>query len=190
MEKLTPERRQWIADHVLPWEPQVRNWLRRYTRISPDEIDDFIQEAYSRLCSVDFRRITDARRFFQRIVRNRVIDERRRARIVEIECLEEIASLPIEEPLGLERVVSARQDYERVLKIIKHLSLQQRAVFELREFQDLSVKEIARYMGIDKKTVRTHLQRAHAHVLRAMYGAEVNTTYRASGVNGDQASSK
>lgn len=179
MEKLTPERRQWIADHVLPWEPYIRRWLRRYARISPEEVDDLIQEAYSRLCGVDFSRITGARHFFQRIVRNRFLDARRRARVVEIECMGELGALPIEEPHGTERVVSARQEYERLLVVLQTLSPQQRAVFEFRVFQGLSVEAIGRHMGIGEKTVQTHWQRARVRVLRAIYGEE-DAIYRSS----------
>lgn len=187
MEKLTPERRQWIADHVLPWEPHVRNWLRRYARISSDELDDFIQEAYSRLCGVDFSRITCARQFFQSIVRNEFLDARRRARVVQIDCTAELHTLPIEEPFGPERVVSARQEYERLLEAAKELSPQQRAVFEFRLVKGLSLEEIAKCMGIGKKTVETHLQRAQAQVLREMYGKENATSAARKRDDGEQA---
>jgi hypothetical protein len=53
MEGLTQHQCQWIADHALPWEPYIRHGLRCHTRISLDEVDDFIQETYSRLCGVD-----------------------------------------------------------------------------------------------------------------------------------------
>jgi DNA-directed RNA polymerase specialized sigma24 family protein len=50
MEDLTRLRHQWIADHILPWEAEVRRWLGRYTRtLRADDIDDLIQEAYARL---------------------------------------------------------------------------------------------------------------------------------------------
>jgi RNA polymerase sigma-70 factor (ECF subfamily) len=179
MEKLTPERRQWIADHVLPWEPFIRKWLRRYARISSDEVDDVIQEAYARLCGVDFSRIAGGRQFFMSIVRNKFLDFRRHARVVQIESIGEFGTFPTEEALGPERVTSARQEYERLLEAVKQLPPQQRAVFELRKFQDLSVEEIVRHMGIGKKTVQTHLTRAQAQVLKFMYGGE-NATCRAS----------
>ena len=41
MEDLTPLRHQWIADHILPWEAEVRRWLGRYTHtLRADDIDD------------------------------------------------------------------------------------------------------------------------------------------------------
>ncbi len=172
MERLTPARRQWIADHVLPWEPYVRNWLRRYARIPPHEVDDYIQEAYSQLCDVDFSRVLGARPFFLRIVRNQWLDGRRRASVVQIESVGELGDLPIEDPIGPERVVSARQEYQRLLESLRDLSPQQRAVFELRVFQGLSVEEVARHMRIGAKTVQTHWQRARARVLRATYGGQ------------------
>jgi RNA polymerase sigma-70 factor (ECF subfamily) len=179
MEKLTPEQRQWISDQVLPWEPSIRNWLRWRARVSAEELDDLIQEGYSRLCDVaDVSRIAGPRQYFRRILWNQFVDNRRRARVVPIESKEELGALPIEEPLGPERRVGARQEYELLLQAVKALSPQQRAVFEFKNFQDLSVDEISRRMRIGKKTVHTYLQRARAQIVRSMYGNE-NTTYRA-----------
>lgn len=172
MEKLTPERRQWIADQVLPWEPSIRNWLRRYARISPTDLDDVIQEAYAQLCDEDFASIQVARQFFQRIVRNRFLDYRRRLRVTPIDHVGELQALPIEEAIGPERVVSARQEYERLLEVLNTLPPQQRTAFQFRKFKDMSVAEISRRMGVGKKTVQTHLQRAKAQILTAMYGAD------------------
>jgi len=52
MEESTSLRHQWIADHILPWEGEVRRWLSRYTRtLLAQDVDDLIQEAYARLWS-------------------------------------------------------------------------------------------------------------------------------------------
>ena len=62
MEDLNAQRCQWIADHILPWEAEVRRWLRRYTRtLFADDIDDLIQEAYARLWGTDLSRIRNGR---------------------------------------------------------------------------------------------------------------------------------
>ena len=46
MEDLTRLRHQWIADHILPWEAEVRRWLGRYTRtLRAYDIDDLIQKS-------------------------------------------------------------------------------------------------------------------------------------------------
>jgi hypothetical protein len=42
----------WVGNHVLPREAAVRAWLRRWTGRAQD-IDDAIQEAYSRLDSLN-----------------------------------------------------------------------------------------------------------------------------------------
>ena len=91
MEDLTRLRHQWIADHILQWEAEVRRWLGRYTRtLRADDIDDLIQEAYARLWSADFTRIRDGRTFLYSVVRNVLQDQLRRARVVQIECVAEI----------------------------------------------------------------------------------------------------
>jgi hypothetical protein len=41
-----------IAEHVMPHEGDVRAWFAR-ARVSPEDIDDLIQEAYCKLTALD-----------------------------------------------------------------------------------------------------------------------------------------
>ena len=170
MEDLTWRRHQWIADHVLPWEAEVRRWLSRYTRtLYADDIDDLIQEAYARLWSSDFSHVRDGRRFLYTIVRNALHDQLRRARIVQIECVAEIDSLDVAEVPGPERLVSARQQFEQLLEVLKTLTPQRRTVYQLRKFEDLPLKEIAQRLGVTEKTVENLLRLAQAQVIKALF---------------------
>jgi RNA polymerase sigma-70 factor (ECF subfamily) len=170
MEDLTRLRHQWIADHILPWEVEVRRWLGRYTRtLRADDIDDLIQEAYARLWSADFTRIRDGRTFLYSVVRNALHDQLRRARVVQIECVAEIDALDIDEAPGPERWVSAHQQYEQLLRVLEKLTPQRRAVYQFRKFEGLSLREIAQRLGIAEKTVENLLGLAQAQVMKALF---------------------
>jgi RNA polymerase sigma factor (sigma-70 family) len=169
MEELT--RYQWIADHILPWEPEVRRWLSRRTySLSPDDIDDLIQEAYVRIWSADFRSIQNGRAFLYAVARNSLRDQFRRAQVVQMECVAELDALDIEEAPGPERMVSARQQYEQLVDIVNDLPRQRRAVFSARKFEGLSIREIAKRLGLSEKTVANHLRLALAQVTQSMFG--------------------
>jgi RNA polymerase sigma factor (sigma-70 family) len=170
MEDLTWRRHQWIADHILPWEAEVRRWLSRYTRtLYADDIDDLIQEAYAKLWSSDFSHVKDGRRFLYTVVRNTLHDQLRRARIVQIECVAEIDTLDFGEVPGPERLVSARQQFERLVEVLKTLTPQRRTVYQLRKFEDLPLREIAQRLGVTEKTVENLLRLAQAQVMQALF---------------------
>lgn len=170
MEDLTGLRHQWIADHILPWEAEVRRWLSRYTRtLFADDIDDLIQEAYARLWSTDFTRIRNGRSFLYSVVRNALQDQRRRACVVQIACVAEMDALDVDEAPGPERWVSAHQQYELLVQTLETLTPQRRKVYQLRKFEGLSLREIALKLGIAEKTVENLLRLAHAQVMKALF---------------------
>jgi len=179
MEDLTRLRHQWIADHILPWEAEVRRWLARYTRtLRADDIDDLIQESYARLWSADFTRIRDGRAFLYSVVRNALQDQLRRARVVRFESVADIDALDVDGAPGPERWVSAHQQYEQLLRVLEKLTPQRRAVFQLRKFEGLSVREIGRKLGIAEKTAENLLGLAQAQVMKALFAEEVATLPR------------
>jgi RNA polymerase sigma factor (sigma-70 family) len=181
MEELTPLRHQWIADHILPWEAEVRRWLGRYTHtLLADDIDDLIQEAYARLWSADFTRIRNGRAFLYSVVRNALRDQLRRARVVQMECVAEMDSLYIDEAPGPERSVSAHQQYEHLLRVLEKLTPQRRAVYQLRKFEGLSLREIAQRLGIVEKTAENLLGLAQAQVIKALFEEGITPSHPTS----------
>lgn len=148
----------------------MRGWLRRHVRtMSGADVDDLVQEAYARLWLVDFSRIGNGRSYLYTVIRNLVVEQARRARIVPMERMGEIESLriPSEEP-GPERSVNARQELERLTRIVDALPEQCRRAFQLQKFGGLSQREIAQEMNISEKTVEKHLALALARVLDAL----------------------
>jgi len=85
-----------------------------------------------------------------------------------MERLGEIDSLlvPSEEP-GPDRRASARQELERLERIVADLPERCRRAFELQKFHGFSQHEIALEMNITDKTVEKHLALALARVLES-----------------------
>jgi RNA polymerase sigma-70 factor (ECF subfamily) len=166
-------RLHWVATHILPLEGEVRGWLRSHAAsLNAADVDDLIQEAYARLWKAQYSQVTQPRAYFYTIVRNLLAEWARRARVVPLERMGEIEALRIisEEP-GPERRVSARQELDRLLEVIATLPKQCRRAFQLRKFDGLSQREIAKIMGIAEKTVEKHLAKALLRVVEATTGA-------------------
>ena len=163
-------RHVWIATHILPLEGEVRGWLRRHVHsLGAADADDLIQESYARLWAADFVKIDSARAYLYTVVRNLLAEHARRAVIVPMERLGEIEALriPSDEP-GPERRVSARQELERLERILDGLPERARRAFELQKLQGLSLRQIAQEMDIAERTVEKHLATALLRVLDAL----------------------
>ena len=174
-------RREWVARHILPHEGEVRAWIRRHVhRLTSSDIDDLIQDAYARLCDVDVTRISNGRAYLFAVLRNLLVEQARRARIVPMERLGEIEALrvPSDEP-GPDRRVTAQQELERLERIVAGLPEQCRRAFQLQKFHSLSQREIALEMGITEKTVEKHLASALVRVVDALKEEE-GATHRGS----------
>ena len=182
---MTPERARriaWVAASIMPHEPAVRSWLAR-SRFPPDQIDDFVQEAYcklSALASVEHIQRPDS--YFFQIVRSLVADKIRQSRIVSIESVTEIDLLPVssDEP-SPERIVSARRELAEVLDLIAALPGRCRKVFELRKIQGVSQKEIAKRLGITETMVENDVVKGMRIISAALRkGADPGHTSRRS----------
>ena len=162
-------RHRWLATHVFPCEAEVRRWLRQHVRTLPAaDCDDLLQEAYARIWVADFARVTNPRGYFYTIVRNLLLEQARRARIIPMERMAEIEALRIGSDPGPERRVTARQELERLCQIIATLPAKCRQAFELRAFEGCSRREIGERMGISDRTVEKHLIKAYLRVGEAM----------------------
>lgn len=163
-------RTRWIANHILPCEGEIRRWLRlRVPTLPVDDIDDLLQEAYSRLWASDPAQIANPRGYFYVVVRNLLLEQTRRARIVPMERLAEIETLRLadEEP-GPERSETARQELENLCRIVAQLPARCRSVFNLRSFEGFSRREIAERLKISERTVEHHLAKALERITEAI----------------------
>ncbi|MHC1547883.1 RNA polymerase sigma factor [Phyllobacterium sp. K27] len=148
---------RWIATGILPHEPQVRLWLRRY-RLPPEDIDELIQDAYCAIARLDsFAHIERPDAYFFAIVRNLMLRRIRRQRIVQIDIVAEIEAYIDEERPSPEREVGAKLDCARALSLIAQLPERCRQAVYLRKIEGWSQRKIAEHMNISEKAVEKQI---------------------------------
>lgn len=167
---------QWVATHIIPYEADVRLWLRKTVR-SQSDVDDVIQEAYCRLSELaDTSHIQNGRAYFFTIARSIVIQGFRREKVVAFDAIEdaELADIRDEAP-SPERVVDARLQLRRVLDAIATLPPAYRHVVEMRRIHGLSQKETARHLGITEKIVENNSLRGLRMIMKILSDGQPNT---------------
>jgi len=159
---------EWIGRCVLPYEGYARAWLRRAS-VKPNEIDDIVQEGYSRIASIEsFRHITNPRAYFVEIVRNILFEQVRRSRIVRIDTVAELDALKItDDGPDQERTMIAKDELVRLKRLIDELPERCKRIFVLRKIDGMSQKQIAERLGITENTVETQVGRGLRLILNA-----------------------
>jgi RNA polymerase sigma-70 factor (ECF subfamily) len=169
MEQPALDRHQWMADHVLVWEPDVRRWLHRCARaLSEDDIDDLMQEAYARIWRLNFSIVRDGRTLLFATGSDVLKDQFRRARVVSIDSGEELELLDSEAAPAAQQWLSARDQYENLQQAVMRLAPQRRAVFEAHKFDGLPLGAIAKRLGISHRTVERDMTFALHDVMKMM----------------------
>jgi RNA polymerase sigma factor (sigma-70 family) len=175
MERPALERHQWMADHVLLWEPDVRRWLHRCARaLTMDDIDDLMQEAYARVWKANFSCVRDGRNLLFTVGSNLLKDQFRRARVVSIDSAEGLEFLEYRIVPDPEQWLNAREQYEQLLQAVTKLAPRRRAVFEARKFDGLSIGEIAKRLGLSQRAVENEMTFALHDVMKMMLADEVD----------------
>ena len=161
------ERAIWLGRHVLPHEPALRAWLRR-RRLEGLEIDDVIQETYTRLIAAEsVTHIRDAKSYTFQIAGSVVVDHLRRLKVVSIASVSDHLDMPSEEP-SPERQVIDREELHRLAQMIASLPRRVRDVFTLRRVYGLSQREVAERLGIAESTVEKHMARGFLLMLEPL----------------------
>lgn len=158
MTAVCDERALWLGRYVLPHEPQLRAWLRR-RRLGGLEVDDIIQETYSRLMAADsVSHIQDAKSYAFQVAGSVVIDALRRMKVISIFSVPELDQLETasQEP-SPERQAIDRDELHRLAGMIATLPGKVRDVFILRRVHGLSQNEVARRLGLAESTVEKHM---------------------------------
>lgn len=161
----------WVGSNVVPHESDLRARLRRMSA-AEDEIDDIIQEAYLRIARLPgVRHIQSGRAYFFTTAKSVVLERIRRDRIVRIGSLTEIDALALEDDGPTpEQAVSARQELERVRRLIAALPERCREIFDLRRIQGVPQRDVAERLGVPEHTVEAQTMRGLKLILQAIAG--------------------
>jgi RNA polymerase sigma factor (sigma-70 family) len=181
MSPVSDERAIWLGRHVLPHEPALRAWLSR-RRLGGLDVDDIIQETYSRLMTAEsVQHVHDARSYTFQVAGSAVIDHLRRMKVVSIASLPDFDYLEIvsDEP-SPERQVIDRDELHRLAGMIARLPGRVREVFTLRRVYGLSQREVAEKLGISESTVEKHMARGFLVMLEQFRDGGNHAVYPSS----------
>jgi RNA polymerase sigma-70 factor (ECF subfamily) len=134
--------------------------------------DTFIQ-AYTNLARFEGR--AELETWLTRIAINRSRDLLRRRRFLSFfsssdDSDGEMVFEPVDERPGPERTYAASQLRVAIERAEKGLSAQQKIIFRLRHYEDLSLEDIATHLGLRSGTVRAHLFRAIHKIRKELAG--------------------
>ncbi len=149
---------RWFVEHVLPHEPALRAWLKAHYSSATD-VDDLVQETYARLMRARERGpIQSVKAFLFATARNLAIDGLRRKKVVAIDSVAEIESLFVfEDGPGVPETVGRQQELELLTQAIQSLPDRCRQVLTLRKIYGMSLRDIARELGIAEHTVEAQI---------------------------------
>lgn len=163
------KRARQFEEMLLPHLDAAYNLARWLTRNDSDA-DDLVQESYLRALRsfATFERGRDVRPWLLKIVRNTCYTWLRENRAHEMVAVSEEMPLEADQPLGPEMALIQESDALLVREALEHLQLEYREVLVLREFEELSYKEIAEFTGVPIGTVMSRLSRGRKALCRLL----------------------
>jgi RNA polymerase sigma factor (sigma-70 family) len=153
-------RARWFMHHILPHEAALRGWLSRRRAPAAFDVDDIVQESYAVLAERErLDDILNPRVYLFQVAHSLVVRNIRRARIVPILAVEDLALEPADDAATPEQNAIAHDDLRRLAEVIASMPGQTREAFVLRRIRGLSQREIASHMGLSENTVEKHIVR-------------------------------
>ena len=153
------ERRAWFRREILPLEPQLLAYARKFCRDGQAEPEDLVHDAFARAIAYKaWREVLNPGAFAARIVRNVALDALRRRKILTITAVADFEQLSLVDEIPTQEDVAIGRDELRQLRdAIQELPPQCRSVFTLRKVYNLSPRQIAEKLGLSVSTVEKHL---------------------------------
>jgi RNA polymerase sigma-70 factor (ECF subfamily) len=175
------DRSLWLARCILPHEAGLRRWLHGISVLDEADVDDLVQETYAVLVTLpSVAKITDPRAYAFQVARSLLLQGLRRARIVSINAVADLAVLevPDDAPSPFEQV-AGRDDLHLLQAAIDAMPPQTRRAFTLRRIEGFSQREVAQITALSESTVEKHMSRA-IRILMAQFGRGGKPNRRAS----------
>ena len=169
------ELEEWFVNEVLPLEAALMQFLRYNWRNQAD-IGDFLQEIYLKVFEAAQKKRPDVTRpFVFATARNLLINHIHRSKIVPIEAVNDLESLPVatDEPAS-DQALIARDELRRVQGALEKLSPRSRQAILMKQVDGLSRREIAERMQISENTVKWYLSDGLRALANALYGEPQN----------------
>ena len=168
-----PGRRKLVEQLFDEHARALRHFLLGWS-IPPDEIDDVVQELFSRLLGVERleEKMSDStgssRSYLLTMANNLIVDRRRKLQVRNAYAAEQrgIESESVDERTP-ERIIAAELELEAMRSVIKNMRLNWRVAFVLQRFGNLSYEEIALHMGVSVRQVDRYLVRAMRRIREA-----------------------
>lgn len=140
--------------------------------------DTFVQ-AYTSLARFEGR--SELETWLTRIAINRSRDSLRRRKFVSLftggeDDSEMFVYEPVDERPGPDRELASAQIRAAVARAEAGLSAQQKTIFRLRHYENLSLEDIADHLGLRAGTVRAHLFRAIHKIRKELAGWRTSET--------------
>ena len=141
-----------------------RSWVRSLARglVGEADADDLVQETWLAALSGASRPETSRYGWLGGIVRN--LSYRSRSRRQERPPVRDATEAPASTDQGIDDLLVQAELQERLISAVRDLDEPYRTTVLLRYFEDLSVEELSRRMGVPSSTSRTRLQRALAQL--------------------------
>ena len=169
------ELEEWFVNEVLPLEAALMQFLRYNWRNQAD-IGDLLQEIYLKVFEAAQKKRPDVTRpFVFATARNLLINHIHRTKIVPIEAVADLESLPVaaDEPTS-DQALIARDELRRVQGALEKLSPRSRQAILMKQVEGLSRREIAERMQISENTVKWYLSDGLRALANALYGEPQN----------------
>jgi RNA polymerase sigma-70 factor (ECF subfamily) len=174
------ERGQWLARNVLPHEGLLRAKLRAI-RTYGLEVEDIIQETYTRILSVQsLESITYPKQYALLTAKAIIVDHIRHSRVVSIASGGKLESLDVPEPTAnAEELLEIHEEVLAVTDALAQIPKLSREILIMRRVERISQKDVARRLGISEKTVEKHMARGARHLVK-LFGRGGKTNFRTS----------
>ncbi|WP_206243452.1 RNA polymerase sigma factor [Novosphingobium terrae] len=159
--EMDTQQRQWLREQVLPLEPMLLSFAVRLCTGSHHDAEDLVHETFARLMAYEgWREIDNVAAFASRILKNLVIQEARRRKIMPIHMMADLEMLELaDDDPGTHRVVEARDELATLVTLIDELPPQCGKVMKLCKIYGLSYAQIAVELGLSVSTVEKHVMK-------------------------------
>lgn len=150
----------WFCREVLPLERALTAFIRRNWRVMEDVVE-LRQDIYEQALVGARRGLpVHTRQYMYALMRNRLINHAKRARIVSFETiadLDEMAAADVD-MFGADRHLSARDELRHAGEGLEKLPPRCREVIRLRKIYGYSTQEAAEALGVTGETIRQQLK--------------------------------